>query len=87
MVDDSFECDLRGQICPSCLLMSLSQVNRHQQALKQEHRQLHILTDDRQATATIPEAVKNMGYQVAVEKEQGSYRIRIYHSTPAPQDM
>jgi TusA-related sulfurtransferase len=78
MTDDIVEYDLRGQICPSCLLMALNQVNIHQQALKTRQRQLHILTDDRQATGTIPDAVSNMGYQVKVEKQQGSYRIKIF---------
>ena len=58
--------------------MSLNEVNSHQQELKQKGKQLHILTDDRQATGTIPDAVKNMGYQVTVDKEQGSYRIKVF---------
>jgi TusA-related sulfurtransferase len=73
------EFDLRGQICPSCLLMSLNELNTYQQELKENGMELHILTDDRQATGTIPDAVKNMGYQVSVEKDEGSYRIRIFH--------
>ena len=78
MSNNHIEFDLRGQICPSCLLMSLKEVNAHQTQIRDNNQQLHILTDDRQATGTIPEAVKKMGYQVDVEKEQGSYRIKIY---------
>ena len=79
MDNNYFEFDLRGQICPSCLLMSLNEVNNHQRELRENKKELHILTDDRQATGTIPDAVKNMGYQVDIEKEQGSYRIKIYY--------
>ena len=79
MESEVYEYDLRGQICPSCLLMSLNQLNCYQQEIKAHGKQLHILTDDRQATGTIPDAVTNMGYQVSIHKEQGSYRIKIYH--------
>lgn len=78
MSKNHIEFDLRGQICPSCLLMSLKEVNTHQVQLREQNTQLHILTDDRQATNTIPEAVKRMGYQVDVEKVNNSYCIKIY---------
>jgi TusA-related sulfurtransferase len=71
------EYDIRGEMCPSCLLRALKEVNAHTSELKQGEVLLHILTDHRQSTATIPDAVKNMGYDVEITKEQGGYRIVI----------
>lgn len=72
------EFDMRGQICPSCLLIALKQVNQSQDDIKNNNMELHILSDDRQSTSTIPEAIKNMGYDIDVVKEQGWYRIKIF---------
>lgn len=71
------EIDIRGQICPSCLLIALKEVNQRQARLKSGEEVLHILTDNRQATNTIPESVGNMGYQTAIEKVGGYYCIEI----------
>lgn len=72
------EIDIRGQICPSCLLTTLREVNQHQAALKRGDLTLQVKTDSRDATSTIPAAVGNMGYPVAVEKvPAGYYLIRI----------
>ena len=71
------EYDIRGQICPSCLLMALNKVNERRDELKGKQLELHIITDNRQATATIPNTVGTMGYQVAVVKEEGHYRIEV----------
>lgn len=71
------EIDIRGQICPSCLLTTLREVNRHQADLKRGATALRVRTDSREATATIPEAVGHMGYAVTVDKDQGHYLIRI----------
>ncbi len=71
------EYDIRGQMCPSCLLRALKEVNEVTPELKRGEVQLHILTNHRQSTATIPDAVKNMGYEVEVIKEGGDYRIVI----------
>jgi TusA-related sulfurtransferase len=71
------EIDIRGQICPSCLLLVLREVNlRHRELLAGDFS-LMILTDNRDATGTIPEAVNNMGIAAAVEKRAGYYRITI----------
>ena len=72
-----FEIDIRGQICPSCLLIALKEVNERQGKLKNGEEVIHILTDNRQATNTIPESVGNMGYQTAIEKVGGYYCIEI----------
>lgn len=71
------ELDIRGQICPSCLLLALREVNERADALRRGAVEIRILTDNRQATATIPAAVTNMGFEVAVAKEGGHYALRI----------
>jgi len=72
-----FEFDIRGQICPSTLLTALRQVNRHRDALRSGCARLHFFTDNRDATTTIPDAIRNMGYVVTVTKERGWYRILV----------
>lgn len=69
--------DIRGQICPSCLLFALREVNKEQQALKEDRIRIVIMTDNRNAIATIPEAVSSMGYATTVEKKEGYYQIEI----------
>jgi TusA-related sulfurtransferase len=75
--EELIEIDIRGQICPSCLLTTLREVNLRKAALKQGGVVLRVRTDSRDATATIPAAVGNMGYPVAVEKAEGHYLILI----------
>jgi TusA-related sulfurtransferase len=75
--DELIEIDIRGQICPSCLLTTLREVNQRQAGLKRGELSLRVKTDSRDATSTIPAAVGNMGYPVMVEKEQGYYLILI----------
>ena len=71
------ELDIRGQICPSALLITLREVNGHKQALKTGVARLHVRTDNRDSTITIPEVLTNMGYAVEVTKEEGHYLITI----------
>lgn len=71
--------DIRGQICPSCLLLTLKEVNGHAEAIRRGQTEIVVVTDDRQAINTIPGAVDNMGYRTDVGREEGAYRIRIYH--------
>lgn len=74
------EMDIRGQICPSSLLLVLREVNqRHAQLLAGE-LSLVVLTDNRDAVGTIPDAVNNMGFVAEVEKLAGCYRITIQRS-------
>jgi len=73
--------DIRGQVCPSCLLLTLREVNRHHAALKAQAVELEILTDSRDATGTIPETLRNMGLTTKIDKLAGHYRIVI--SRPA----
>lgn len=69
--------DIRGQICPSCLLFTLREVNEQRDALKSGKSRIIIKTDNRDATSTIPEAVASMGYDFSVEKKEGFYEIII----------
>ncbi len=69
--------DIRSQICPSSLLAALKVVNESQAELRRGAVTLRFRTDNRDATATIPDAVGHMGYQVAVDKHQGYYVITV----------
>lgn len=71
------EFDIRGQICPSTLLTALREVNLHKEGLRRGEVALIFVTDNRTATGTIPEAVRNMGYEVTVARRDGAYRIVI----------
>ena len=72
------EMDIRGQICPSCLLLALKEVNANIQAIKQGESEIHILSDDRHATVTIPDTVAKMGLTTSVEKGGEGFEIRIF---------
>ena len=69
--------DIRGQICPSCLLFTLREINEQKALLKKGNTQIIIKTDNRDATTTIPDAVFSMGYDCLVEKKEGYYEIKI----------
>ena len=70
--------DIRGQICPSCLLLTLKAVNRHAAAIRGGGTEIIVTTDDRQATATIPSTADRMGFRTEVSRLDGGYRIRIF---------
>lgn len=69
--------DISGQICPSCLLLTLRELNQHAEAVRCGTTEIVVTTDDRQATATIPEAVHKMGYDAEVTRLDAGYRIRV----------
>ena len=71
------EMDIRGQICPSCLLLTLKEVNSHIGMIKSGEVEVKILSDDRHATITIPEAVNKMGLSTEIAQEQEGFTIRI----------
>lgn len=77
MTIESLEFDIRGQVCPSCLLLTLREVNKHHDALKQGRICLVVLTDSRDATGTIPAAVKDMGLAAKLDKVKDYYRVVI----------
>ena len=70
--------DIHGQVCPSCLLLTLKALNQHCGAIRAGQVEIVVMTDDRQSTSTIPGAVSKMGYQAEVAILEGGYRIRIY---------
>ena len=71
------ELDIRGQICPSCLLQTLKAANQHAAGLRRGTTEVVVRTDDRLAVTTIPEAVAKMGLRAEVEEAGGGYRIRV----------
>jgi TusA-related sulfurtransferase len=76
-VERVIEHNIRGQICPSTLLFTLREINKVQQELKEGLVRIVIFTDNRNAIATIPEAVASMGYGTTIEKKEGFYQIEI----------
>lgn len=71
------EFDIRGQICPSTLLIALREMNDRREELRTGEVRLVFKTDNRDATVTIPEAAGNMGYGVDVAKEADYYLITV----------
>lgn len=69
---------MRGQICPSSLLVALREISRNKDVLKSGMLSLVFLTDNRDATATIPDSAASMGYETAVTREDDYYRISIF---------
>lgn len=74
---NKLELDIRGQICPSSLLFTLREVDKHAQQLQDGELSLSVKTDNRDAINTIPQALGNMGYIVNVTKLEGYYQIDI----------
>lgn len=70
--------DIRGQICPSCLLITLRELNRQGAAIRAGGAEIVVTTDDRQATATIPATAERMGFRSEVARVDDLYRIRIF---------
>lgn len=70
--------DIFGQVCPSCLLRTLKTLNQHAGDVRSGKAEIIVMTDDRQATTTIPAAVGTMGYQAEVSRLDNGYRIRIH---------
>lgn len=73
--------DVRGQLCPATLLVALENMNTHRSALWDGAAKLQIMTDNREATVTIPGTARNMGYTVIVAHEAGYYAIEIWRPT------
>lgn len=71
------ELDIFGQVCPSCLLLALNEMNVHGKGLKKGAAELLIRTDHRDATRTIPESAKAMGFDVEVRRVDTYYEIRV----------
>lgn len=69
--------DIRGQICPACLLITLSELNTNRERLMAAGARLVVKTDHRDATRTIPDAASAMGYGVAVVQKGRHYEITL----------
>lgn len=84
MTTDTIELDIRGRVCPSCLLLALREANGRHEALRAGRTRLVLLTDNRDAIGTIPDAMNNMGLAVQIDKQEGHYRVII--AAPAQAD-
>ncbi len=67
--------DIRGQICPACLMITLRELNINKEKLKNARARLVVKTDHRDATRTIPGAAFAMGYSVSVKQMNKYYEI------------
>lgn len=74
----TIDIDIRGQICPSCLLLALKELNQNGPAIRAGQTELIVVTDDRQATATIPSTADRMGFGTEIKRIDGGYCIRIF---------
>jgi TusA-related sulfurtransferase len=74
------ELDIRGQMCPACLLLTMKELNQRHVAIKEGSLELIILTDDRQAISTIPVTAARMGFRAEVIRGDDGYRVRIFGS-------
>ena len=77
----TIDIDIRGQICPSCLLLTLKELNGNGAAIRAGNAEIVVTTDDRQATATIPATADRMGFRTEVSRMDDLYRIRIFGDT------
>ena len=69
--------DIRGQVCPSSLLVALREMNTHQEGLRRHAVCLRFLTDNRDCVTTIPESARSMGYACEVSRQEGFYLIEV----------
>ncbi|HWS15079.1 MAG TPA: sulfurtransferase TusA family protein [Candidatus Methylomirabilis sp.] len=69
----TMELDLRGQVCPVALMLSLKKLNALRGELVSRVATLRILTENRDSVPTISEAAQNMGYAVTVHREEAHY--------------
>lgn len=69
--------DMRGQVCPSTLLVAMDSLNRHGDALQSGALRLLIITDNREALHTIPVTAENMGYAAHITKTASHYKLLI----------
>ena len=74
---DIIELNIMGQVCPSCLLVTLQEINANRVRLKKGEAEVVVKTDHRDATRTIPDSAQAMGYDVEVKKVSTYYEIRV----------
>jgi TusA-related sulfurtransferase len=73
----TLELNIQGQVCPACLLVALKEINTHSHQLRQGMVELTVRTDHRDATRTIPDSARAMGYDVEIRKVSTYYEIRV----------
>jgi TusA-related sulfurtransferase len=71
------ELDLRGQVCPAALMHALKKMNALRGDLSSGAVVLRVLTENRESVPTISEAARNMGYAVAVDREEAHYVLLV----------
>ncbi|BCB97076.1 hypothetical protein JZK55_19980 [Dissulfurispira thermophila] len=69
--------DILGQACPACLLVALREINENRDKLKTGDIEIVIRTDHRDATRTIPDSARAMGYAVDIKRIDTYYEITI----------
>jgi TusA-related sulfurtransferase len=74
-IQKTIDIDMRGQVCPACLLVAMDSINKNRKVLQDGEAILCIKTDNREATTTIPTTARNMGYSVTVEKMDTYYLV------------
>ena len=77
----TIEVDMRGQVCPSTLLVAMDNINQNQEELNSHKVKLLIKTDNRDAITTIPGTAENMGYETEITPQDGFYEILVYRAT------
>jgi len=71
------ELDLRGQVCPASLLLSLKKMNSLREDLSSGTVALRVLTENRESVPTISAAAASMGYAVTVAREDAHYALLV----------
>ncbi|MFA6147925.1 MAG: sulfurtransferase TusA family protein [bacterium] len=71
------ELDLRGQVCPASLLISLKKMNSMREELTTGAVALRVLTSNRESVPTITDAARSMGYAVTVEHTAEHYVLTV----------
>ncbi|MBI5558661.1 MAG: sulfurtransferase TusA family protein [Deltaproteobacteria bacterium] len=72
---ERIDIDMRGQVCPACLLVAMDTMNKYRAPLLGGKVRLCIKTDNREAITTIPTTAQNMGYATRVTKMASYYEI------------
>jgi TusA-related sulfurtransferase len=71
------ELNILGQVCPACLLVVLKEINNHRDKLRSGRTRLVVRTDHRNATRTVPDSARKMGYEVDIKKVDTFYEITV----------
>lgn len=69
--------DMRGQVCPSTLLVAMDSLNRYASDLQSGALRLLIITDNREALHTIPVTAENMGYAAQITNTASHFELLI----------